>query len=167
MPRSRLAWMARERGATRFLSNGSGGRSNTRKSTCAPTVASRRRVAGWTAMWHTTTGADRIPHLAGKRPIRPMSTSQRQARRRHNQRGDPLIDSSQTVQNRRATSTAKLRRLLAKRQRHKTTRWTNKLNYAVMGKSVSRRCSSGCRRFIRRFVLPYTRDRRPPLLSTD
>ena len=100
----RSAWTARARGATMFLSNGCGGRSQTRKSPCAPTVASRRRVAGWTAMWHSTTGADRIPHLAGKRPIRPISTSQRQARRRHNQRGDPLIDSSQTVQNRRATS---------------------------------------------------------------
>ena len=55
-------------------------------------------------MWHSTTGAARIPHLGGKHPIRPMSTSQRQARRRHNQRGDPLIDSSQPVQNRRATS---------------------------------------------------------------
>ena len=83
-----------------FVERGCGGRSQTRKSPCAPTVASRRRVAGWTAMWHSTTGADHIPHLAGNRPIRPMSTSQRQARRRHNQRGDPLIDRSQPVQNR-------------------------------------------------------------------
>ena len=103
-PRLRSAWTARARGATMSLSNGSGGRSQTRKSPCAPTVASRRRVAGWTAIGHSTTGAARIPHLAGKRPIRPMSTSQRQARRRHNQRGDPLIDSSQTVQNSPATS---------------------------------------------------------------
>ena len=47
---------------------------------------------------------DRIPHLAGKRPIRHISTRQRQPRWRHHQRGEPLIDSSQTVQNRRATS---------------------------------------------------------------
>ena len=33
-----------------------------------------------------------------------MSTSQRQSRRRHNESGDPLIDRSQTVQNKRATS---------------------------------------------------------------
>ena len=87
------------------LSNGSGGRSNTRKSTCAPTEASRRRVAVLVAIWRSTTGADRIHRLAGKRPIKPISTSQRQARRRHNQRGDPLIDSSQPVQNSPATST--------------------------------------------------------------
>ena len=75
--------MARERGATRFLSNG---------------CASRSRVAVLVAIWSSTTGADRIPRLAGKRPIKPMATSQSQSRQRHNQSGDPLIDSSQTVQ---------------------------------------------------------------------
>ena len=45
----------------------------------------------------------RRPHssLGGQtRPIRPLSPSQRQSRRRHTQRGDPLIDRSQPVQNR-------------------------------------------------------------------
>ena len=73
------------------------------KSTSGPTEASRRRVAVLVAIWRSTTGADRIHRLAGKRPIKPLSTSQRQARRRHNQRGDPLIDSSQPVQNSPAT----------------------------------------------------------------
>ena len=45
----------------------------------------------------------RRPHssLGGQtRPIRPLSPSQRHARRRHTQRGDPRIDRSQPVQNR-------------------------------------------------------------------
>ena len=69
-----------------------------------PIEVSRRLVAVFAAIWHSTTGADRIPHLAGKRPIRHISPSQRQARRRHNQSGEPLIDSLQTVQGNRATS---------------------------------------------------------------
>ena len=66
--------------------------------------SSGRSVAGWTAIGPSTTGADRISHLAGKRPIRHISTSPRQSRRRHNQSGEPLVDSSQAAQNRRATS---------------------------------------------------------------
>ena len=103
-PRSRLAWTARARGATMFLSNGSGGRSNMRKSTSGPIEASRRHVAVWAAIWHSITDRDRIQLLAGKHLTKSISTSLSPSRRRHNPSGDPLINSLPTVQNRRATS---------------------------------------------------------------
>ena len=64
-------------------------------------VARRWRTINYEAV---SRRADRRPHLAGTRPIRPISPSHRQARRRHNQRGAPRIDSSHTVQNSPATS---------------------------------------------------------------
>ena len=42
---------------------------------------------------------DRIQPLADKRPTKSISTSLRPSWRRHNQSGEPLIDSPQTVQN--------------------------------------------------------------------
>ena len=75
-----------------------------RKSTSVPIEVSRRLVAVFAAIWHSITDRDRIQPLAGKRPIRPISTSPSQPRRRHNQSGEPLINSLQTVQGNRATS---------------------------------------------------------------
>ncbi|MCY4614660.1 MAG: hypothetical protein OXB94_13710, partial [Nitrospira sp.] len=46
----------------------------------------------------------RIQPLAGKRPTKSISTSPSQSRRRHNQSGEPLINSLQPVQGNRATS---------------------------------------------------------------
>ncbi|MCY4613479.1 MAG: restriction endonuclease subunit S, partial [Nitrospira sp.] len=45
-----------------------------------------------------------IQPLAGKRPTKSISTSPSQSRRRHNQSGEPLINSLQPVQGNRATS---------------------------------------------------------------
>ena len=64
----------------------------------------RRGLDTLSWQFYNQSAASAFLTLAGKRPIRHISPSQRQARRRHNQSGEPLIDSLQTVQGNRATS---------------------------------------------------------------
>ena len=67
-PTSRSAWTARAPGATTSSSSGSGGRSNTRRSTCAPTPASPRPAPRSAAISSFYNG--RRPHssLGGQTP---------------------------------------------------------------------------------------------------
>ena len=82
----------------------SGGRSNTRKSICAPMPASPRLAPPSAAIWASTTARGPILRSAGERPIGLISTSHHQSRRRHNHRGDPLSGSPIAVQTNQASS---------------------------------------------------------------
>jgi putative transposase len=102
--RSPSAWTARAPGATTSSSNGSGGRSNTRRFTCAPTAASPRRGPRLVAISDSTTERGPIRRWAGGRRTRPILTGRRRSRRRRNQGGDPLNGSPEAVQVNRASS---------------------------------------------------------------
>ena len=88
--RSPSAWMAAARGATTSSSSGCGGRSNTRRSICAPTTASARPAPRSGGIWTSTTASGRIRALtadAGSRLLRPAA-----APRQPNHGRAPLID---------------------------------------------------------------------------
>ena len=72
--RSRSAWTAAARGATTSSSSGCGGRSNTRRSICAPMTASPRRVRRSAGIWTSTTPSGRIRALTGERRIEAYFT---------------------------------------------------------------------------------------------
>lgn len=60
-------------GGTTSALNGCGGRSNTKRSTCAPTTACRRPEKACAGTWHSTTQGDRIHRWTGKRPFKHIS----------------------------------------------------------------------------------------------
>jgi len=86
------------------LSSGFGGPSNTKKSICAPTHRSPRPAHPSGSMSASTTTDGPIHRLAGRRPIRLISMRSRQSRRRHNNGGNPLTKTSDSVQTNRTTS---------------------------------------------------------------
>ena len=68
------AWTARDPGATTSSSNGSGARSNTKRSISEPTTASARHAPRSAAIWNSTIASARIRALTLERRISPIST---------------------------------------------------------------------------------------------
>ncbi len=66
--------------ATTSLSNGCGGRSNTRRSICGPTTASARRVPLWAGIWISTIAGARTRALMHGRRSKPTSSTCRSVR---------------------------------------------------------------------------------------
>ena len=86
-------------------SNGSGGRSSTRRSTCGLMPACRRPGLRWADTSTTSaTPADRIRAMTGRRRTRPTSMRCHQSRWQPNRSRNPLSDSPETVQTNRASS---------------------------------------------------------------
>ena len=104
MPISRSAWMAKARGETTSLWNGSGGRSNMKRYICAPMTVCPPHGEACADIWSSTTRGDRIHHWTGKHPIRHISTRRDQSQSRHNRAGNPLTKRLDTVQTNRTTS---------------------------------------------------------------
>ena len=99
--RSPSAWTARAPGATTSSSSGSGGQSNTRRSTSEPTPASARPAPRSAGIWASTTAGGRIRGLTGKRPTRHTSTG---AAIRGSLKRAGATYAAQGVQTNRATS---------------------------------------------------------------
>lgn len=85
-PRSRIRWSL---GGTTCSSSGSGAPSSRRKSTCAPTPASRRPAPRSARLSPSTMPAARTRALTGKPRTRRTSTRCRQSRSQPNRGGNP------------------------------------------------------------------------------
>jgi putative transposase len=81
------AWTAKVRGVTMSLSNGFGGRSNTRRSISEHTIRCPRLELRSAPIWVFIIAEGHIRASTGRRPIRPTSTGHRMLQRRNWQMG--------------------------------------------------------------------------------
>ena len=95
--------MAKELGGTTSSSSGSGGPSNTRRSTCGPTLASRRPAPPSVAIWAFTTADGPIHRLTGKPRTKPTSIQRCPRRQQRKRGGNPLKTRPGPAQTNRTT----------------------------------------------------------------
>ena len=117
MPASRSAWTVKARGETTCLSSARGGRSNTKRSTCAPTTASRPPAKACPDIRHSTARGGHTHRWTGKRPIRHISTRRNRSRPRHDRAENPPAKQLETAQTNRTTSIWQRPHLLARNSR--------------------------------------------------
>ena len=102
--KSRSAWTEKGLGGITSSSSGSGGPSNTRRSTCGPMPACPRPAPRSGATSASTIPAAHVHRLTAKPQIRLTSTRCCRFRWQHNQGGNPLKKRPEPVQINRTTS---------------------------------------------------------------